>query len=120
MPLPVTVLGHGLMDAPPQRPAEEMIKHDAGGTLQAAYELADLAHAEGDYEFGVKVSVATPLYRCQGGQFVAHVKALPGNPYDGHTLATVVPAIESTLGAALDRIVTDAGYKGHNAQGPAL
>src|SRR3954451_3259363 len=25
MPLPVTVLGHGLMDAPPQRPAEEMI-----------------------------------------------------------------------------------------------
>ena len=67
------------------------------------------------YEFGVKVSVATPLHRCQGGQFVAHVKALPGNPYDGHTLAAVVPAIESTIGAALDQIVTDAGYKGHNA-----
>src|SRR5215212_6829798 len=33
------------------------------------------------YEFGVKVSVATPLNRCKGGQFVAHVKALPGNPY---------------------------------------
>src|SRR5689334_23921828 len=48
MPLPVTVLGYGLMDAPPQRPAEEMIKHDAGGTLQAANELVDLAHAEGD------------------------------------------------------------------------
>src|SRR4051812_21397752 len=48
MPLPVTVLSHGLMDAPPQRPAEEMIEHDAGGTLQAANELADLAHAEGD------------------------------------------------------------------------
>src|SRR5215216_5039495 len=27
------------------------------------------------YEFGVKVSVATPLNRCRGGQFVAHVKA---------------------------------------------
>ena len=67
------------------------------------------------YEFGVKVSVATPLHRCRGGQFVAHVKALPGNPYDGHTLAAVIPAIESTIGAALDRIVTDAGYKGHNA-----
>jgi transposase, IS5 family len=67
------------------------------------------------YEFGVKVSVATPLHRCRGGQFVAHVTALPGNPYDGHTLAAVVPAIESTIGAALDRIVTDAGYKGHNA-----
>jgi transposase, IS5 family len=67
------------------------------------------------YEFGVKVSVATPLHRCRGGQFVAHVTALPGNPYDGHTLAAIVPAIESTIGAALDRIVTDAGYKGHNA-----
>ncbi len=32
------------------------------------------------YEFGVKVSVATPLHGCKGGQFVAHVKALPGNP----------------------------------------
>src|SRR3954452_17954592 len=48
MPLPVTVLGHGLMDAPPPRPAKEMIEHYAGGTLQAANELADLAHAEGD------------------------------------------------------------------------
>jgi IS5 family transposase len=34
------------------------------------------------YEFGVKVSVATPLQRCRGGQFAAHVAALPGNPYD--------------------------------------
>ena len=32
------------------------------------------------YEFGVKVSVTTPLRRCKGGQFVAHVAALPGNP----------------------------------------
>jgi IS5 family transposase len=67
------------------------------------------------YEFGVKISVATPLHRCRGGQFVAHVTALPGNPYDGHTLATVIPAIETSIGASLDRIVTDAGYKGHNA-----
>src|SRR5215207_8173375 len=67
------------------------------------------------YEFGVKVSVATPLNRCRGGQFVAHVKALPGNPYDGHTLAAVLPDIENTIGVALEPIVTDAGYKGHNA-----
>ena len=40
------------------------------------------------YEFGVKVSVATTLARSKGGQFIAHVKALPGNPYDGHTLET--------------------------------
>jgi IS5 family transposase len=67
------------------------------------------------YEFGVKVSVATPLHRCRGGQFVAHVKALPGNPYDGHTLATIMPEIEATIGAELERVVTDAGYKGHHA-----
>src|SRR3712207_6788833 len=67
------------------------------------------------YEFGVKVSVATPLHRCRGGQFVAHVKALPGNPYDGHTLAEVIPDLERTIGAELERIVTDAGYRGHTA-----
>ena len=67
------------------------------------------------YEFGVKVSVATPLQRCRGGQFVAHVKALPGNPYDGHTLATIIPALEASLGVELERVVTDAGYKGHHA-----
>jgi IS5 family transposase len=67
------------------------------------------------YEFGVKVSVATTLQRSRGGQFVAHVKALPGNPYDGHTLATVIPAIETAIGANLGKIVADAGYRGHNA-----
>src|SRR5215213_2104021 len=39
------------------------------------------------YEFGVKVSVATTIGRAKGGQFVTHVKSMPGNPYDGHTLA---------------------------------
>jgi transposase, IS5 family len=67
------------------------------------------------YEFGVKVSVATPLKHSAGGQFVAHVAALPGNPYDGHTLAKVIPAIEALVGNVLDRIVADAGYRGHNA-----
>jgi IS5 family transposase len=67
------------------------------------------------YEFGVKVSVATTLNRCKGGQFAVHAKALPGNPYDGHTLATVIPEIEKSVGAELSKIVTDAGYRGHNA-----
>src|SRR3546814_13306493 len=67
------------------------------------------------YEFGVKVSVATPVYRCKGGQFVAHVAALPGNPYDGHTLAKVIPAAEAQIGDSLSRIVADAGYRGHTA-----
>jgi IS5 family transposase len=67
------------------------------------------------YEFGVKVSVATSLNRSKGGQFIAHIKALPGNPYDGHTLASVLPEIEAQIGANLSRIVADHGYRGHNA-----
>jgi IS5 family transposase len=67
------------------------------------------------YEFGVKVSVATTVKHSAGGQFVAHVAALPGNPYDGHTLATVIPQMQALLGNVLDRIITDAGYRGHNA-----
>ncbi|MGB6350772.1 MAG: IS5 family transposase [Pseudolabrys sp.] len=67
------------------------------------------------YEFGVKVSVATTLSRAKGGQFVAHVKALPGNPYDGHTLATVLPEMETLVGNTIERILADKGYRGHNA-----
>jgi transposase, IS5 family len=67
------------------------------------------------YEFGVKVSVATTLKRCKGGQFVTHVQALPGNPYDGHTLARVIPAIEALIGNTIERLHADAGYRGHNA-----
>jgi len=67
------------------------------------------------YEFGVKVSVATTLAPARGGQFVTHVKALPGNPYDGHTLATVIPEMEALIGNAIDRILADKGYRGHNA-----
>jgi IS5 family transposase len=71
------------------------------------------AHAP--YEFGVKVSIATTLHRSKGGQFALHAKALPGNPYDGHTLATIIPDMEKTIGAGLERILADAGYRGHNA-----
>src|SRR5271166_4039143 len=63
------------------------------------------------YEFGVKVSLATTLHRSNGGQFIAHARALPGNPYDGHTLATVIPEIEAQIGANLTRIVADRGYR---------
>ena len=69
------------------------------------------------YEFGVKASIATTERRCKGGQFAVHAMALPGRPYDGHTLETVIPAIEAATGGTLKRILADAGYKGHNAPG---
>jgi transposase, IS5 family len=64
------------------------------------------------YEFGVKVSVATTVKHSAGGQFAA---ALPGNPYDGHTLSTVIPQMQALIGNILNRCITDAGYRGHNA-----
>jgi IS5 family transposase len=67
------------------------------------------------YEFGVKVSVATTQSHAKGGQFVTHVKALPGNPYDGHTLKTVIPDMEALVGNTIERILADKGYRGHNA-----
>lgn len=67
------------------------------------------------YEFGVKVSVATTLKHSKGGQFVIHAQALPGNPYDGHTLAAVIPNMERLVGNTLERLHADAGYRGHNA-----
>lgn len=67
------------------------------------------------YEFGVKVSVATTLHASKGGQFVTHVKAIPGAPYDGHTLAIVIPEMEQQIGATIKRLVADRGYRGHNA-----
>ncbi len=67
------------------------------------------------YEFGVKVSVATTHRHAKGGQFVTHAKALPGNPYDGHTLATVIPDMEALVGNTITRAFVDKGYRGHNA-----
>ncbi len=67
------------------------------------------------WEFGVKASIATTMNRCKGGQFAIHAKALPGRPYDGHTLETILPDIERMTGAALKRILADDGYRGHNA-----
>ena len=97
----------------------EQNRHQRGRKVYSLHapevECIGKGKAHRPYEFGVKVSVATTLNRSKGGQFVAHVAALPGNPYDGHTLAKVLPAIETLVGNVLDRIFTDAGYRGHNA-----
>ena len=67
------------------------------------------------YEFGVKVSLATTLKHAKGGQFALHAMALPGNPYDGHTLKQVIPDMQALIGTDISRILADAGYRGHHA-----
>jgi len=56
------------------------------------------------YEFGVKVSVATTINHAKGGEFVTHVKALPGNPFDSHIL---ILDLETKVRNTLKRILTD-------------
>jgi len=70
------------------------------------------------YEFGVKASIVTTNARAPGGQFVLHAKALPGNPYDGHTLGPVIAAMETLIGCAIERGYLDKGYRGHSAENP--
>lgn len=70
------------------------------------------------YEFGVKVSVATTNRRCKGGQFVLHTKALPGNPYDGHTLGRAIEETQALTGREIERVYADKGYRGHDAPKP--
>jgi IS5 family transposase len=97
----------------------EQNRHQRGRKVYSLHapevECIGKGKAHKPYEFGVKVSVATPIKHSKGGQFVTHVAALPGNPYDGHTLEKVIPAMERLIGNTLQRIVADAGYRGHNA-----
>jgi transposase, IS5 family len=72
--------------------------------------------ARAPYEFGCKVSIATPVTKPKGGQFVLHAKALHGNPYDGHTLGPVITDLETLTGVKTRRIHVDKGYRGHNHQ----
>ena len=70
------------------------------------------------YEFGVKVSLTTTNRRCKGGQFILHAKALPGNPYDGHTLREVIEETQALTGREIERVYVDKGYRGHDAPKP--
>jgi transposase, IS5 family len=61
------------------------------------------------YEFGVKVSVATT--NREG--LVLGMLALPGNPYDGHSLAAALAQVERMTGVGVARGYVDRGYRGH-------
>ena len=74
--------------------------------------------ASAPYEFGVKASIVTTNACAPGGQFVLHAKALPGNPYDGHTLGSVIDATEKLTGCAIERAYVDKGYRGHDTANP--
>ncbi|MBT52786.1 MAG: IS5/IS1182 family transposase [Mameliella sp.] len=61
------------------------------------------------YEFGTKVSLATTIDE----GFVVGMRALPGNPYDGHTLPEALEQVAILTGQTPDLAVVDRGYRGH-------
>jgi IS5 family transposase len=74
--------------------------------------------AAAPYEFGVKASITTNNRPAPGGTFVLLARALPDNPYDGHTLRGVIEDTEVLTGCAIERAYVDKGYRGHDTQNP--
>ncbi len=62
------------------------------------------------YEFGVKASIATT----NKSNFVVGGMALPGSPYDGHTLKQALEQVRRLTGTSIDEAFVDRGYRGHD------
>jgi len=67
------------------------------------------------YEFGQKVAVATT----NGDNWMVASRLVANNPYDGHTLATTLAAVESVTGVSVTDAYVDKGYRGHDYTGSA-
>lgn len=65
------------------------------------------------YEFGVKVSVA--VTHKEG--LVVGMKSLPGNPYDGHSLAGALQQVGLLTGTMPKAAFVDKGYRGIEIEG---
>jgi IS5 family transposase len=64
------------------------------------------------YEFGTKVSVAATIRE----GFIVGMRALPGNPYDGPTLAEALEQVEVLTDQRPALAVVDRGYRGHGVE----
>lgn len=72
------------------------------------------------YGFGVKASFATTNECARGGQFVPGAMTLPGNPYDGHSLAAQIDQAAVLSGVEVKRAYVDRGYRGHGIERDGL
>ena len=64
------------------------------------------------YEFGVKASIAVT----NRSNFVVGGQALPGSPYDGHTLPGVLAQVVRMTGERVREVFVDRGYRGHGVE----
>ena len=65
------------------------------------------------YEFGVKAGFVT----ASRTNWVLGAMALPGNPYDGNTLAQMLKQAEEISGVKPQHAYCDLGYRGHDYEG---
>jgi IS5 family transposase len=65
------------------------------------------------YEFGVKVTIATTLKE----GFVVGMRSMPGNPYDGHTLAETLEQVGILAERRPKTVIVDRGYRGVDLDG---
>ena len=84
-----------------------------GGKIYALHEpdvdCISKGKARVRYEFGTKVSIATTIKE----GFVVGMRAMPGTPYDGHTLAKALEQVEILTEQRPAIAVVDRGYRGH-------
>ena len=94
--------------------AQERQDHDKLYSVHAPEtECIAKGKAHKKYEFGVKVSVASPSV----DNFVVGMQAMPGRPYDGHTLKQAIEQVVSLTGTQPKEAIVDRGYKGHKLDG---
>ena len=60
------------------------------------------------YEYGTKASIA----RTKDSGIILGALALPGNPYDGHTIDVVLKQLKRITGTQPDILIADRGYRG--------
>lgn len=94
-------------------------RHDKGKVYSMhAPEVECIAKgkAHKPYEFGIKVGIVSTSKE----SFVVGMQALPGNPYDGHTLKESLTQVGRLTGIVPKEAYVDRGYKGHGVDDTAV
>ncbi len=88
-------------------------KHKLYALHAPEVECISKGKARTPYEFGVKVSIATTLKE----GLVVGMRSMPGNPYDGHTLAETLEQVGILAERTPTTAIVDKGYRGVEVDG---
>lgn len=88
-------------------------KHKLYALHAPQVECISKGKARHPYEFGVKVTVATTLKE----GLVVGMRSMPGNPWDGHTLAETIEQVSILAEQQPKLAVVDKGYQGVVVEG---